>query len=95
MNMLKKLNKLFANNIIFGAVIFLAAISIYTSVMPVKKAKAENAEVKKELKTTTQEYKNKEKELELLNDKGTKDDVAREAYKISEKDELLFVFPEE
>ncbi len=93
--MLKKLNRIFANNIIFIVVILLATISMYTCLVPVKKANEKNEEIKKELKTTTQEYKNKEKELELLNDDGTKDAVAREAYKISKEDEILFVFPNE
>ncbi len=92
--MIKKFNKLLTNNIIFIVVIFLATISLYNSISPLKRAIVENKEAKEDLNKANDELDNKTEELNLLNNEDTKEEVARETYKISEDDEILFVFPE-
>ncbi len=92
--MLKKINKLLTNNIVYIVVIFVATFSIYNSVRPLQNAKNENADLKQELKRVKTEEENKAEELQLLNSEETKEEVARETYKISKEDEILFVFPE-
>ncbi len=92
--MMKKFNKLLTNNIIYLVVIFLAAISLYDSIVPLKRAYSENHELTEELDRAKTEDQNKTEELKLLNNEDTKEEVARETYKISKDDEILFVFPE-
>ncbi len=92
--MLKKINRLLTNNIVYIVVIFVATFSLYNSIWPMQKARIENDDLNQELKRVETEEENKTEELNLLNNEDTKEEVARETYKISKEDEILFVFPE-
>lgn len=92
--MLKNFNKLLTNNIIYLVVIFMTTLSIFNNIIPLQEIKKTNSELKKELKHVTSEEENKKEEIRLLNDKETKEEVARKTYKISKKDEILFIFPD-
>lgn len=92
--MLKKINKLLTNNVIYIVVIFMATFSLLNSVIPLRNVVKENEELTADLKRIETEEENKREEIELINNEDTKEDVARETYKISKDDEILFVFPE-
>lgn len=93
--MLKKILKLIDNTFIFLAIIVISLLitisSVYelpalvdaTSAMREEKAQLEN-----DIKAATEE-------VEQLQDPEKQAQIAREQYNLSEKDEIIFVFPDE
>ncbi len=92
--MFNKLDSIISNTSAFIVVIFLATLSIYSSVKPLKEAQDDYEKAQDKLENVRKEEENKQEEYNLLSNKETREQIVRQTHKISKKDEILFIFPE-
>ncbi len=92
--MLNKINAIFTNTNAFIVVIFIATFSIYSSIKPLEEAKLEYEQAQADLESIRDEETNKTEEYNLLSNNETREQIVRQTHKISNENEILFVFPE-
>lgn len=91
---MKNINLLLTNTTVFIVVIFVTIFSMVVNLRPLADAQKEVENAKQSYNEIKIEKRNRNEELNLLNDKETQAQMVRGTYQISKGNEILFEFPE-
>lgn len=93
--MLKKILKLIDNTFIFLAIIVISLLITISSVYELPALIEETNNMRDEKAQLENDIKSAGEEVEQLQDPEKQAQIAREQYNLSEKNEIIFVFPDE
>lgn len=94
MCMVKKISKLVSNKFIFLGIIVVSLLITISSLYSLPSLIMETNNLREEEAALQNEIKSKTEMVEQLQDPEKQAQIARELYHLSEKGELIFVFPE-
>ncbi len=91
---MKKLNKLFANDMIFTIIVIITVFLIWSSLKSFPETIQINNGLEAELKKVTTQNSEIKILLDVVEDPLERSKAARVQYQLSEEGEIIFIFPE-